>query len=231
MVWGLELASDFGPFSPEGNFVGYAEQLEAAFSVMTDEEKAFYNNRVSTYRLHVNQCFQYEHGTMHGEKRLFSPVRENEWPREFNARKKYPKLGSLLNGVGQLLIVDADFKSILETLEPSIHQFRPIRMTHGSGEPYSGEYFTMVIGRFLSAFDPEQSPKDIWRNIGGQYSALVFNKANAAAGATKMSAIFGCHLWRDRVARHPNIFLSDALKSEVSKAGLSLPTHFQMKEV
>lgn len=230
MVWGLELANDFGLFFPDGDFVGYRDQLDAAFDAMSAEEQAYFGNLKAAYRLHVSQCFKYEHGTMHGEKRVFRPVAEHEWPLELRTKRRYRKLGALIHSVNQLLLVNKQFKDIVEKLEPGVHQFRPIKLTFTEDEVYPVEYFTMVIGQYLSAFDPEQSPRDIWRG-GGQYSALVFNKANAAMGAMKKSVMSGHHLWRDRLARHPNIFLSDTLQSEVSKAGLSLPTHFQMKEV
>jgi hypothetical protein len=231
MVWGLELSDGFGRFFPEGEFFEYDEQLEAAFNAMTAEEKAYYNNRVSSYLLHVSQCFTFEHGTMHGEQRVFRPVAENEWPREFRMKRRYQELGALIKSVNLLLLVNKGFKDIVEELEPNVHQFRPIKLTLPTDEVYPGQYFTMVIGQYLSAFDPERSPRDIWRDIGGQYSAVVFNKDNAAVGAIKKSVVSGCHLWRDRLARHPNIFLSDTLRSEVKKAGLALPKHFPMKEV
>lgn len=129
MVWGMELPGDYGPCFPSGKFLGYDEQLEANFNAMTDEEKAFFENNVKAYRLHVSQCFKYEHGTMHGEKRLFRPVAENEWPQEFRMSRRYKRLGSLVMGTDGLLMVEKAFKEILEDLEPGVHQFRPIRMS------------------------------------------------------------------------------------------------------
>lgn len=231
MVWGLELPYGFGTFFPEGDFVGYRDQLDAAFDAMSAEEQAYYGNLKPAYRFHVSQCFTFEHGTMHGEQCVFRPVAEHEWPSEFKMKRRYKSLGALIKSVNALLLVETGFKDILERLEPGVHQFRPVKLTLPNDEVYPDKYFTMVIGRYLSAFDPERSPRDIWRDIGGQYSAVVFNKANAAVGAVKKSVASGCHLWRDRLARHPNIFLSDTLRSEVRKAGLSLPKHFQMREV
>lgn len=231
MVWGLELPYGFGTFFPEGDFVGYRDQLDAAFDAMSAEEQDYFGNLKPAYRLHVSQCFTFEQGTMHGEQRVFRPVAEHEWPSEFKMKRRYKSLGALIESVNMLLLVEKGFKDIVEKLEPDVHQFRPIKLSLPNDEVYPGEYFTMVIGRYLCAFDPERSPRDIWRDIGGQYSAVVFNKANAAVGAVKKSVVSGCHLWRDRLARHPNIFLSDTLRSEVRKAGLSLPKHFSMKEV
>lgn len=222
MVWGLELPYGFGTFFPEGDFVGYRDQLDAAFDAMSAEEQDYFGNLKPAYRLHVSQCFTFEHGTMHGEKRVFRPVAEYEWPGEFQMKRRYQKLGALIESVNMLLLVEKGFKDIVEKLEPDVHQFRPIKLSLPNDEVYPGEYFTMVIGRYLSAFDPERSPRDIWRDIGGQYSAVVFNKANAAVGAVKKSVVSGCHLWRDRLARHPNIFLSDTLRSEVD---LGVPVH------
>jgi len=114
MVWGLKLPSDFGPFFPDGDFVGYREQLDAMFDAMSAEEQAYYGNSKPAYRLHVSQCFTYEHGTMHGEQRVFRPVAEHEWPREFQIRRRYRKLGSLIETVNKLLLRRED------CLEPRI---------------------------------------------------------------------------------------------------------------
>ncbi len=230
MVWGLKLPGEFGAFFPNGDFIGYDEQLIAAFDVMPSEEKAAFNNEKSLYRYHVFQCLIHEHGTMHGEGILFRPLAESEWPREYRTVRHYAKLGSLATVNGRVLLVDETLKNIIEGLEPGVHQFRPIRMTCGQGEAYATPYFTMVIGRFLTSFDPEQSEKSAWNHSGRSYNITYFNKENAS-GLAMMKAVFaGCHLWCERKLLRPEIYFSDALQAEIKKAGLHMPKHYRMKE-
>jgi hypothetical protein len=231
MVWGLKLPSEFGAFFPNGDFIGYREQLNDALHAMTPEEKAYYNNRETSYRLHVSQCFKYEHGTMHGEGRVFRPVAEHEWPREFRTMRQYAKLGSLVTVTNSLLLIDEPLKNIIEGLEPGVHQFRPIRMTYKQGEAYATPYFTMVIGRFLTSFDPDQSERRAWSHSSRSYNITYFNKENASGLAMTTSVFDGCHLWRERRLLCPEIYFSDALQAEIKKAGLHMPKHYRMKEV
>lgn len=231
MVWGLQLAGDFGPFFPYGEYFGYDEQLEAVFNAMTPEERAFYNNLFSDYRFHVYQCLKHEIGTVHGEGHRFRAIADNEWPPEFRTKKQYSKIGALFHGVGGVLMVSGAFKEIVERLEPNVHKFWPVRLTYVYGDAYPGEYFTMVIGSFLSSFDAEHSTPGTWRTVGRDYHPKFFNKDMMAGLAMRRSDIGAHHLWRERALYSPDIFLSDELQRAFRKAGLALPKHFQMKEV
>jgi hypothetical protein len=205
MVWGLELPTGFGPFFPDGDFVGYKEQLEAAFNAMTADAKAYYDNQVTGYRLHVSQCFNYEHGTMHGEQRVFRPLAEAEWPREFQIKRQYRRLGSLIKSVNMLLLVDKALKEIIEHLEPDIHQFRPTKLTFTKDEAYPRDYFTMVIGTFLTSFDPDQSGKGSFTKLG-VYHSSHFDEETASKLAFRKSMLNGHHLWRERELKTPDLF-------------------------
>jgi hypothetical protein len=231
MVWGLELASDFGPFFPYGEFFGFEQQLEAAFDVMMPEEKTYYNSLFSDYRFHVYQCFKHEIGTIHGEGKEFRAIADNEWPTEFRTKKQYSKIGALFKGTSQVLMVRGAFKEIVERLEPGVHRFWPIRLTYVYGDAYPGDYFTMIIGTFLSSFDVEQSTPGTWRTVGRSYHPKFFNKEMMSGVAMRKSAIGTHHLWRERALKSPDTFLSDELQAEFRKANLSLPKHFRMKEV
>lgn len=230
MVWGLELPYGFGTFFPDGDFVGYRDQLDAAFDAMSAEEQAYYGNLKPAYRLHVSQCFTFEHGTMHGEQRVFRPVAEHEWPGEFQMRRRYKKLGALIKSVNTLLLVEKRFKDILERLEPGVHQFSPVKLTLPNDEVYPAEYFTIVIGTFLTSFDPRQSDEASFTRLGS-YRSKHFDAETSSKLAFRKSVLDRHHLWRERELKTPHLFLSDTLRSEVIKSGLTLPTHFQMMEV
>ena len=89
----------------------------------------------------------------------------------------------------------------------------------------------MVIGTFLTSFDPEQSERDSWSSSGGSYWA-AFHNARLASGLAMRSAVFGDrHLWRERDLRRPQIYFSDTVQAKIKSAGLSMPKHFKLKGV
>src|SRR5207245_173725 len=78
-------------------------------------------------------------------------------PTEYRMRETPKSLASLIQLTDRLLAVDATLKEIIETLEPGVHQFWPIRMPMPRGKDYPVPYYAMIIGRFIDSFVPEQS--------------------------------------------------------------------------
>lgn len=236
MVWGLKLPSGFGDYFPDADFVGYTERLKAFFEEeMPPEEQAKYGEfRGAGYVAHVVGNFKNEHGTAHGDDNPFRPVAEHEWPEKYGLYKAYKTLGSLFMMNSQLLAVDRDFKNAVERLEPGVHAFRPLDVLTRKGEPYPGQYYTMLIRRFLDSFDPEKSVEGSWEKPSEkheQYFVFRNTKESFSGLAFSRSLTDGAHLWRERKLRHPQIFFSDALKVEIDLARLRLPKHFRMRDV
>lgn len=94
MVWALSMPCVFGSFFPNGDFVGYDEQLTAHFESMSAESKVRFDNNSSFYRYFVASKFTCK-AVESAVDGCANEIDEHEWPREFRAVKPY-KLGSLL---------------------------------------------------------------------------------------------------------------------------------------
>jgi hypothetical protein len=234
MVWGLNMPSSFGAYFPDGDYVGYEEKLEKYFDEeMSPEERTNFKNRAISYQYYVSQKFTRMPGRVLDDGVPIGPVAEHEWPDHYELTKRYSALGSLFEMNNQLLAVETALRDIVESFEPGIHQFRPIRVTSHKGAAVSKQYHTMVIGQFLDCFDPAASDEGSWEKEDGyeSYRAYMNGSRYISGLAFSRTAINNAHLWRERKVKSPEIYFSDALKAEFDKAGLRLPRHFRMKEV
>jgi hypothetical protein len=140
-------------------------------------------------------------------------------------------LGSLLLMTGRLLAVDATLKEIIEGLEPGVHQFWPLRITMPKGKETPVPYYGMVIRRFIDSFVPEQS---IFHQVMKGEDFFYANgptKKDYGNLTVSKRVVAGAHLWRERRLLMPNVFLSDDLQAEITRRGLRIPRHHQLKVV
>jgi hypothetical protein len=135
-----------------------------------------------------------------------------------DARKS---LASLILLPDRLLAVDATLKEIIETLEPGVHQFWPLRITLPKGQDFSGPYYGMVIRCFIDSFVPEQS--DV-RQSEDVFFAKGPTKKDYGNLTVSKSAVAGAHLWHERRLVTPDVFFSDEFAGGDYPAGL---THSQ----
>ena len=224
MVWCLKEPSGFGQFFLEGDYVGWQERLTQYYlEEMSDEEKANYNkNDVPDYIFQVACRFTMDRG----------PLKPHECPTEFQVQFSRAKsFGSLVKLTSKLLTVDEALKTIIETLDPGVHQFWPIEIKLPRGKPFPRQFYGLRIGRFLDSFSPEKSDKDAWWERKGRYYAENKTKAYFNRLALSSEAFGDAHLWRETRLQEPEICFSDSLKEAVDDAGLRLPKHYKMKEV
>ena len=125
--------------------------------------------------------------------------------------------------------MDKALKDIIETLEPGVHQFWPIRIQTYKGIDHPTPYFGLVVGSFLDAFSPEHSDAAVTEENGSRYYISAPTKKYVDKLVLKADAIGDAHLWRDGRLDTPELFLSDRLKAAVDEAGLRIPKHFKMK--
>ena len=119
MVWCVDPSLDFGRFFPQGKFIGWDEAIEYHFNnVLSAEERKKYDNRLAVYESKVSQKFYSVMGS----------IEEHEWPKEYRLSRDYKQLGALLQASQRLSLVSSELKMVIETHEPDIHQFRPIRL-------------------------------------------------------------------------------------------------------
>ena len=64
--------------------------------------------------------------------------------------------------------MDKALKDIIETLEPGVHQFWPIRIQTYKGIDHPTPYFGFVVGSFLDAFSPEHSDAAVTEENGSR---------------------------------------------------------------
>jgi len=222
MVWGLVDPNSIGDFFPNGDFVGREEQIKRYFDEeMSAEQRAAFDNWDVSYREAVSRKFTEDMG----------PLEPHERPSEFRMAEARESLGSLIKTENRLLAVDAQLKEIIETLEPGVHQFWPIRIIQPKGEEFPGPYYGMVIRRFLDSFVPEQSNFNQTSKGSDSFFTNGPTKKDYGNLTVLKSVSAGAHLWRERRLRMPNVFLSDELQAEITRRGLRIPRHHKLKGI
>jgi hypothetical protein len=222
MVWGLVEPGGFGDFFQGGDYVGWEEALKRHFDEeMSAGQRAAFDNWHVAYMGDVSRKFTEDRG-------LLEP---HESPLEFRMRQSRKSLGSLLLLSDRLQVVDVMLKEIIETLEPGVHQFWPLRITQPKGAEFPGPYYGMIIGRFIDSFVPEQSAGYRGSDGSEAFFANSPTKKDYVGLTVLKDVVAGAHLWRERNLLDPNIFLSDELQAEITRHGLRIPKHHQLKVV
>ena len=227
MVWGMPEPKGFGEFWPDGTFEAWFDDLRDYYSNrMSDEDKTAMGMEEFFDLTAITNKFKEDLG----------PVKPPECPKEFTVhfKKNTGDYGSLITLSCQVLAVDDALKTIIEALEPEVHQFWPIRLvTLKTRKVYPQSFFGIRIGQYLDSFSPEQSTEGSWRvnEKIGRYRAYFSQKKYYEGLALSQEAIGQMHLWSEKRLRHPRLFLSDTLMSKIKEAGLRVPKHYKMKSV
>lgn len=137
------------------------------------------------------------------------PVRPDHIPTRIQwSSKRYPPYDVFMSR-GIIHVSDA-FKDIVEHLEPGVHQFFPIEAIYKDGSFARQMYFFNICHR-LDAVDREratvQMRKIAWDSLTGEF-------------AFSLDKIGGAHAWIDKRI-NPGRFLSNAVVTEIKKAGLT----------
>lgn len=148
MAWALVEPNGFGEFFPNGDQVGWDEQIKRYFEEeMSAEQRAAYDNWDVSFREGVSRKFTQDLG----------PLEPHERPSQFRLEKTRQSIGSLILLPNRLLAVDDTLRQIIEGFEPGVHQFWPMKISVPKGETYPAAYFGMIIRRFIDSFVPDQS--------------------------------------------------------------------------
>ncbi len=246
MVWGLCLPDGFGDGWPEGSFEsdpkvsdrGWYERLKAHYLEQDpDTQKRLYGGELDEYGLsypgYVKRKFYNEVGSKYNQyKPPYSEIEGHEPPMFFHTRRGHKELFSLVAMGGTYPTVDEDLKSIIETIEPGVHQFYPLEIRMPANKIYPKQYHTLVIGAFLDSFDFAQTKEGAAHSPDpGRFNLDTTKKAMAGA-AFRKSEFDGHHLWRERTFRSQILCFSDEMRDAIVQAGLKMPRKFyQMLEV
>lgn len=224
MVWGMIQPTGFGEYWPEGEFVGWFDDLRDYHSNrMSDEDKVAMGMEKHFDLTAIVNKFSEDLG----------PVKPEECPTVFTVdfKKNKGDYASLIALNSRVLAVDETLKGIIETLEPDTHQFWRIRLQRRTGREYPQTFYGIRIGKFLDSFSPEQSAEGSWREKSGFYGPYFPYKRCYVGLALSQEVIGSTHLWCEKRLLDPRLFLSDTLMAEIDKAGFRVPKHFRLLSV
>ena len=113
-----------------------------------------------------------------------------------------------------------------------MHRFFPIEVTNPfdkDGE--KRQFFLLIIGQYLDAFNPSLSDPDSFDQYDG-YELYKSPPTKKYFDGLAMSSdvINGAHLWSELRFTGDMICLSDRLKAAIDVAQLDIPKHHQMRE-
>lgn len=243
MAWAVTSESEYGRFFPRGNYHAYQERLETYYTnEMPAEEKTTFPT-LTDYKYRVSEKFTKEIGVPRPHDPTLTPLKDHEWPTEFQTERKIRFIGSIVKTKNRVLAVDEHLKNLIERVEPSVHQFRPITFLQPDSKPFPATYFIMVIGQFRDSFVPKpETEDDLWAPITyldennvrvttDSYSCYASGDESFADLAFSRSIIDGAHMWRERRLTGVDFYLSDTLRDAIRQTKLEVPPHFAVKEV
>ena len=246
MVWGLCLPDGFGDGWPDGSFesdprvsdCGWHERLKGHYleQDLDVQRKLFGGERdeyATSYPGYVTRKFVNEAGSRASlSKPPYSKIEKHEAPEFFHTLRGHSHLCSLVKLNSFIPAVDEDLKSMIEALEPGVHQFYPIEMRMPAKKVYPKQYYTLVIGTFLESFDFDQTRKgSAFSPHPGKYNLDTTKKAMSGA-ALRKTGFGGHHLWRERTFWPEILCFSNDLHNAIIDAELKMPRKFhQMAEV
>lgn len=119
-------------------------------------------------------------------------------PLEFQIKYYEPPLRKVF-GCGWGTAINNEVRDAIEALEPGVHQYIPILLTHQSGEPVSEEFWVLNIGHRLDTCSPEHS-----LNMVEEFSEVTNPEVMSADGCNVISwyttgrpQVGGPEIWRD----------------------------------
>ena len=236
MAYAMVDPEGFGALFPHGEYVGRDEQAEAYYLANAsaqqlaelegmDEAQYRYETVVNT-RYATSRKFVYDEG----------PVEPELQPRVFQIKRGGKNLASMMQVNSQLLVVDGELRGIIERFEPDIHQFWPIEIRRPGrrgqpGERTKRDFHALVIRQFRDSLIEEKSDLLDRGEAGRIRFARDTTKPGLKRIALSAEAIGGAHLWREKVLKDPNIFVSDALQAAIAEAGLRVFRHGPVRVV
>ena len=242
----MSLPSTFGEFWPDGEYEfdqqtwdsGWGKRIQENYNkkMINSQNNSFQNG--NGYRFvgdpyYVSQKFTKEIGTTIGPD--YPPIgliEDCDPPQSFQVIRGKKSLGSIFKMNNGILAVDEILRSIIDEIEPNIHQFFPIEIKWRNNRLELR--YIIVIRKYLDSFSPENSKDYSWRIESPKYpnSHIYEENKKSMNGLSFSRKLFGnSHLWRERNFNNPLICISDELKNEIEKLSLRIPKIYKMREV
>jgi hypothetical protein len=126
---------------------------------------------------------------------------------------------------GLILNVSGRARSLIEALEPCVHQFLPVSYEDEAGREIEQRHFLIVCNR-IDSVDRERTTMLLWQGIVWQPARLMppdevppgFDASVEPRLVFDLARIGRCHIWRDKHLRQ-GPFVSEALV-ETGMSGL-----------
>lgn len=240
MVWIMSLPTGFGEFWPSGGFEDadisgandWVDRLKAYIVGQPEarQKELMPSGALYRYGYFVAQKFKTEIGTQpSGDLPPVTPVLEHEAPKTFNTKKACKKLGDLIMLNSRILAVSEKLRSIIEDIEPGVHQFFPISIVQPRST-YPEKFYTFVIRNYRDSFRDMENvlPK---LTDGESYTFTEIGKSGASKMYFDQSQVGGAHVWRERRFNEFIVNFSDKFVEYALDAEMRLPRMYQAKEL
>ncbi len=165
-------------------------------------------------------------------RKWFSSLRSDQKHGLRYPEELFPRAVRLLRGnrlydfnsfiVGGATVSDS-FKTIVEAIEPDVHQFEPVEILRKDGTPFEGQYWYFVIATAIDAINPVR--EGVYKRGGYDFANHPerYSWVIKAGGQDKLAfykdKIAGRAAWHDsRMSVHD--FWSDALHDRAIAEGM-----------
>jgi hypothetical protein len=141
------------------------------------------------------------------------PVETTFLPRKIRWFGRKRQLNDILDALAGFL-VSHNFRQIVETFEPGVHQFVPVDIMWKDGES-AGEYYWLYCCTRLDSMDREHSTmkfdteQDVWDHVPG--GSFVVN----------LKQVGNHHVWHDNRIHGSSVLISGHLKEAFEAAGIT----------
>ena len=161
-------------------------------------------------------------GYDHWVSKEVTTISPEDMPKAAAIFSRHKKIHDFFN-VETEIAVSRRFKDIIETFEPGVHQFFPIRLLRKNGEPFEGEYFLLNIRVAIVALDLARSELNWTEDEEDRIPHISYS----GRIVLDKGPIEGHHLWRHKTMRRlggrvigtprTEIFISEELFREAEQ--------------
>ena len=146
-------------------------------------------------------------------------IPDNLWPRKAfsqTGRKTFPHIIGLAGYYG----FSKPLKELVESLEPGIHDFRPVEVIRKDLKPAEMQFFAVNINWIVDEAIDFKLSGGIHKQYGSRMNILPLSNADSGKIFISRDAVLGKHLWiTEEIVGRP-LTVSNALFDEMSSQKL-----------
>lgn len=136
-------------------------------------------------------------------------------PKFIKSDRSVKKLAEVFGSATSIEVVSEKFKSIIETLEPNIHQFSPITVLNYKDEPWEGNYYSLRVMTYLTALHVDKSGVIWTKQHDGMYGLAIDNPREYYFNLARVK---GYHLWQHEPYVIPGLLCSREFRAACLEA-------------